>query len=122
MSRKFVSFQIDALEALVEQHKSDRSTLLQIDTELSFRRIRKRNTELRSHIAFLLKEIADHKTKESKSTASRSASKTTNNKYSYPISNCEASIQSPNKPSFSIIENMRIKLAEILRIWLSKLE
>ncbi|TOH21911.1 hypothetical protein CGI85_25525, partial [Vibrio parahaemolyticus] len=50
MSRKFISLQIDALEALVDQHKGDQITLKQIDTELSYRRIRKRNTALRNHI------------------------------------------------------------------------
>ena len=54
MSNKFKKFQIDALEDSVEQYKHDRASLKKIDSELAVRRIRSRNTALRSRIKQLL--------------------------------------------------------------------
>lgn len=119
MSRKFISLQIDALEALVEQHKGDRVTLKQIDAELSYRRIRKRNTALRNRITLLLKEIADHKSKKSKSTSSNSTNNSTLNKNTSPTKEWEAPIENHDKPLVSIFERIRKKLLDIRREWIS---
>ncbi|MGR5543978.1 hypothetical protein ACP3VZ_02525 [Vibrio sp. PNB22_2_2] len=119
MSRKFIRLQIDALEALVEQHKGDKITLKQIDTELSFRRIRKRNTALRNHIALLLKEIADHKSTKSKPTSSKSTNKSAINNNTSPTKHWEAPIEHNDKLLVSIFERIRKKLLDIRRAWVS---
>ncbi len=114
MSRKFISLQIDALEALVEQHKGDRVTLKQIDAELSHRRIRKRNTALRNHITLLLKEIAVHKRTKSKST-----NKSAINNNTSPTKHWETPIENHDKPLVSIFERIRKKLLDLRRAWIS---
>ncbi len=119
MSRKFISLQIDALEALVDQHKGDKITLKQIDTELSYRRIRKRNTALRNHIALLLKEISDNKSSKSKPTLSKWTNKSTINKNTSPTKHWEAPIEHHDKPLVSIFERIRKKLLDIRRAWIS---
>lgn len=119
LSRKFISLQIDALEALVEQHKGDRVTLKQIDAELSYRRIRKRNTALRNHIALLLKEIANHKSTKSKPTSSKSTNKSAINDNTSPTKHWEAPIENHEKPLVSIFERIRKKLLDLRRAWIS---
>ncbi|TOJ67494.1 hypothetical protein CGI34_12605 [Vibrio parahaemolyticus] len=119
MSRKFISLQIDALEALVEQHKGDRVTLKQIDAELSHRRIRKRNTALRNHITLLLKEIAVHKRTKSKSTSSKSTNKSAINNNTSPTKHWETPIENHDKPLVSIFERIRKKLLDLRRAWIS---
>lgn len=54
MSDHFKRFQIDMLEQLVEQHQNEHTILKQIDTELSGRRTRQRNTQLRAKIQRIL--------------------------------------------------------------------
>ncbi|MEZ8145287.1 DUF4011 domain-containing anti-phage protein Hhe [Enterovibrio norvegicus] len=113
MSNTFKKFQIDALEGLVEQHKHDPKTLKHIDAELAGRRVRSRNTELRSRIKKLLVEISASQRSEksanllSNEVPKAAAARETNRQSERPLYQSSAmkeqlaSMASSNKPLVS---------------------